>query len=81
MGKTKQNKACAGRDKDGDREHAAVLLITLCSNEIPKLNQGWILFMYFIRGGVVSSSDILGTFENLEMVRNKNWIWRCGEYG
>ena len=21
-----------------------------------------------------------GTFENLEMVRNKNWIWRCVEY-
>ena len=31
-----------------------------CSNEIPKLNQGWILFYVFPSGGgVVSSSDIL----------------------
>ena len=77
----KKKQTCAGRDKDRDREHAHHAPDHPCSNEIPKLNQKWILFFAFPSGGVVvSSSDNTATFENLEMVRNKNWIWRCVEY-
>lgn len=43
-----------------ETEHARRALDHPCSNEIPKLNQGWILFYVFPSGGVVvSSSDIL----------------------
>ena len=77
----KKKQTCAGRDKDRDREYARHALDHPRGNEIPKLNQKWILFLAFPSGGVVvSSSDNTATFENLEMVRNKNWIWRCVEY-
>lgn len=43
-----------------ETEHARRALDHPCSNEIPKLNQGWILFYVFPSGGVVvSSSDIV----------------------